>query len=79
MNFIRKNISNILFVLFVLFLFSPYGLPVRALLIKGVSVVTTQLFGLEIDERRAGRSRIRSGYCKTSTEILLILTTYKER
>lgn len=51
MNFIRKNLSNILFVLFVLFLFSPYGLPVRALLIKGVSMVTTQLFGLEIDEK----------------------------
>ncbi len=50
MNFIRKNLSNILFVLFALFLFSPYGLPVRAFLIKGVSVVTTRIFDLEIDQ-----------------------------
>lgn len=50
MNFIRKNLSNILFVLFALFLFSPYGLPLRALLIKGVSMITTQVFDLEVDE-----------------------------
>ena len=50
MKFIRKNLSNILFVLFALFLFTPYGLPVRALLIKGVSVVTTGVFNIEIDE-----------------------------
>lgn len=49
MKFIRKNLSNILFVLFALFLFSPYGLPVRAFLIKGVSMVTTRLFDLELD------------------------------
>lgn len=50
MKFIRKNLSNILFVLFALFLFTPYGLPVRAFLIKGVSVVTTGVFNIEIDE-----------------------------
>jgi len=50
MKFIRKNLSNILFVLFALFLFTPYGLPVRALLIKGVSKVTTLVFDLETDE-----------------------------
>ena len=50
MNFIKKNLSNILLVLFALFLFTPYGLPVRALLIKGVSVVTTNVFDLEVDE-----------------------------
>ena len=50
MKFIRKNLSNILLVLFALFLFSPYGLPVRAFLIKGVSKVTTLVFDLEIDE-----------------------------
>ncbi|MGA9271236.1 MAG: TlpA disulfide reductase family protein [Lutimonas sp.] len=49
MKFIRKNLSNILFVLFALFLFTPYGLPVRALLIKGVSVVTTSVFNIEVD------------------------------
>ena len=51
MKFIRKNLSNILFVLFALFLFSPYGLPVRAFLIKGVSMVTTRLFDLEVEEK----------------------------
>ena len=50
MKFIRKNLSNILFVLFALFLFTPYGLPVRALLIKGISVVTTSVFNMEVDE-----------------------------
>ncbi len=50
MKFIRKNLSNILFVLFALFLFTPYGLPVRALLIKGISVVTTGIFNIEVDE-----------------------------
>lgn len=50
MNFIRKNLSNILFVLFAIFLFTPYGLPVRALLIKGVSKVTTRIFDLESDK-----------------------------
>ena len=50
MKFIRKNLSNILFLLFALFLFTPYGLPVRALLIKGLSVVTTRVFNMEVDE-----------------------------
>jgi thiol-disulfide isomerase/thioredoxin len=49
MRFIRKNLSNILFVLFALFLFSPYGLPLRAFLIKGVSMVTTRIFDMEVD------------------------------
>ena len=50
MKFIRKNLSNILFVLFALVLFTPYGLPVSALLIKGLSVVTTRVFNMEVDE-----------------------------
>lgn len=50
MKFIRKNLSNILFFGFVLFLFTPYGLPVRALLVRGVSMVTTQVFSLELDQ-----------------------------
>lgn len=54
-KFIRKNLSNILFVLFALFLFTPYGLPVRALLIKGVSVVTTGIFDIEVDEAKRER------------------------
>jgi thiol-disulfide isomerase/thioredoxin len=49
MSFIKKNLSNILFVLFALYLFSPYGLPVRAYLIRGISVVTTGVFELEVD------------------------------
>ena len=50
MKYFRKNISNILFVVFIVFLFTPYGLPVRAILIKGVSFVTTRIFSLEIDK-----------------------------
>ena len=50
MNFIKKNISNILFFGFVIFLFTPFGLPVRATLIKGVSFVTTRVFNMEIDK-----------------------------
>ena len=50
MNFIKKNLSNILLVLFALFLFTPYGLPVRATLIKGVSFVTTWVFDMKIEE-----------------------------
>jgi thiol-disulfide isomerase/thioredoxin len=48
-NFMKKNLSNILFIGFIIFLFTPYGLPVRALLIKGVSMVTTRIFSLETD------------------------------
>ena len=50
MKFIRKNLSNILFVLFAVFLFTPYGLPVRAFLIKGITAVTTRVFDMEVDE-----------------------------
>lgn len=48
MNFIKKNLSNIIFIGFIIFLFTPYGLPVRATLIKGVSLVTTRVFSMEI-------------------------------
>ena len=50
MKFIRENLTNIVLVLFALFLFTPYGLPVRALLIQGVSMVTTAVFSMEVDE-----------------------------
>jgi len=50
MNFIKKNISNILFVLFIIFLFTPYGIPVRSLLIKGVSIIKTKILPVEMDE-----------------------------
>ncbi len=50
MNFIKKNLSNILFFAFIIFLFTPYGLPVRATLIKGVSFITTRIFNMEIDK-----------------------------
>lgn len=49
MEYIKKNWSNILFIGFVIFLFTPYGLPVRATLIKGVSLVTTRVFSMEND------------------------------
>ena len=51
MRFIRKNLSNIIFFGFVIFLFTPYGLPVRALMVRGLSLVTTQLFSLELDQK----------------------------
>lgn len=50
MKFLRKNLSNILFIGFIIFLFTPYGLPVRATLIKAVSFVTTRVFSMELDE-----------------------------
>lgn len=50
MNFIKKNLSNILFFGFIVFLFTPYGLPVRATLTRGVSYITTRIFSMEIDE-----------------------------
>lgn len=49
MDFLKKNLSNILFIGFIIFLFTPYGLPVRAVLIRGVSMVTTRVFSLEKD------------------------------
>lgn len=50
MKFIRKHLSNILFFGFIIFMFTPYGLPVRATLIKTVSFVTTRVFSMEIDK-----------------------------
>lgn len=50
MEFLKKNLSNILFFAFIGFLFTPYGLPLRASLIKGVSFVTTRVFNMEIDK-----------------------------
>lgn len=50
MKFLRKNLSNILFILFIVFLFTPYGLPVRATFIKAVSFVTTRVFSMEVEK-----------------------------
>lgn len=50
MEFLKKNLSNIIFIAFIIFLFTPFGLPVRATLIKGVSFVTTRIFNMEIDK-----------------------------
>ncbi|MCF6296642.1 MAG: TlpA family protein disulfide reductase [Flavobacteriaceae bacterium] len=50
MEFIKKNLSNIFFFGFILFLFTPFGLPVRTLLTKGVSFITTQIFDVEVDK-----------------------------
>lgn len=51
LKLLKKNLSNILFLGFIIFLFTPYGLPVRATMIKGVSFVTTRLFSIEIDKK----------------------------
>lgn len=51
-KFLRKHFTNILFLGFIIFLFTPYGLPIRSTLIKGVSFVTTRVFTLEIDEEK---------------------------
>jgi len=48
MNFIKKHWSNILFFGFIIFIFTPAGLPVRALLIKGVSYITSRVENMEI-------------------------------
>jgi thiol-disulfide isomerase/thioredoxin len=56
-SFLKKNLSNILFIGFIIFLFTPLGMPVRALFIKGVSFVTTRILPMEIEES----SRIRLG------------------
>lgn len=58
MSFIKKNIYNILFFAFFIFLFTPYGLPVRAIMIKGVSFITTRVLSLELD--KADVNKIKS-------------------
>lgn len=50
MDFIKKNIWNIIFFGFIIFLFTPYGVPVKSILIKGVSFVTTRVFNMEVEE-----------------------------
>lgn len=50
MKFIKKHLSNIIFFGFVLLLFTPLGLPIRTTLIKGMSLVTTQIFNIEMDK-----------------------------
>ncbi len=51
MRFLKKHFGNIVFIIFIVFLFTPYGLPVRALLIKGVSYVNTRVFNLEVEKK----------------------------
>ena len=50
MKFLKKHLSNILFFGFVILLFTPYGLPIRTTLIKGMSLVTTQIFSIGLDK-----------------------------
>ncbi len=50
MNFIKKHWKNILFFGLIAFMFTPAGMPLRALLIKGVSYVTSRVETLEIDK-----------------------------
>jgi len=50
MNFIKKHFWNIVFFGFIIFMFTPYGLPVRTTLIKGVAFVTSRVFNPKIDK-----------------------------
>ncbi len=50
MKFIKKNLFNIVFFGFIILLITPFGLPLKAFLIKGMSMVTTRVFHIEIDE-----------------------------
>ncbi len=49
MNFIKKHWSNLLFFGLLIFMFTPPGMPLRTLLIKGVSYITSRVETLEID------------------------------
>ena len=49
-KFIKKHWSNILFFGLLIFMLIPAGLPLRALLIKGVSYITSRVENLEIDK-----------------------------
>jgi thiol-disulfide isomerase/thioredoxin len=49
-EFIKKHYSNILFFLFIILLFTPYGMPIRSFLIKQVAFVTTRILPLENDD-----------------------------
>ncbi len=49
MDFIKKQWKNLLFFGLLLFMFTPAGMPLRALLIKGVSFVTSRIENLEIN------------------------------
>jgi len=48
MDFLKKHWSNILFFGLLIFMFTPAGMPLRALLIKGVSYITSRVENLEI-------------------------------
>ncbi len=49
-KFLKKHWGNILFFGLIIFMLTPAGLPLRALLIKGVSYVTSRVENLEIDK-----------------------------
>ncbi|MFD1316691.1 TlpA family protein disulfide reductase [Namhaeicola litoreus] len=49
-QFIKKHYSNILFFLFIVLLFTPYGMPVRTFLIKQIAFVTTRVLPIENNE-----------------------------
>ena len=51
-KFIKKQWSNILFFGLLIFMLTPAGLPLRALLIKGVSYITSRIENLEIDKEK---------------------------
>jgi thiol-disulfide isomerase/thioredoxin len=51
-QFIKKHYSNILFFIFIILLFTPFGMPIRTFLIKQVAFVTTRVLPLENDENK---------------------------
>ncbi len=50
MEGLKKHWKNILFFGFLIYMFTPAGMPVRALLIKGMSYITSRVETLEIDK-----------------------------
>ena len=71
MKFIKKHLSNIIFIGFIVLLFTPFGLPIRTTLIKGMSFVTTRVFSIENDrEEREILSSYNWKLVSTNGEVL---------
>jgi len=50
MNFIKKNLSNIIFIGFIIFLFTPFGLSTRSKLTQGITYVKTFIFSPSLED-----------------------------
>ncbi len=79
MEFIKKNLSNIVFIVFIIFLFTPYGLPVRATLIKGVSLITTRVFSMEIEKEEQVEIKDYNWQLISLEDDLINLSDFKEK